>query len=145
MSASFDEALELFKSILKRTKDKRKPAATSSVSSTSSSSSSPLTSERIDDVDALLNKAVESNNIDDVRQLLDDGANPNVERVVRNKYDIMNLWKNNWSPLHMASDKGNVGIVKLLVEHGAAVNALTADGFVRFVHLIFYYSNFHVY
>ena len=68
-----------------------------------------------------LHAACEYNDTDDVRTQLDNGADPN--------------WRvsasgcaNGETPLFVASSRGHIGIVAMLVEAGAVVNQARADG-----------------
>ena len=51
-----------------------------------------------------------------VRSLLDRGADPNAQC---DDYGVIEL---NWTPLLVASEKGGVEIVRVLLEHGAGVH-----------------------
>jgi ankyrin repeat protein len=94
-------------------------------------------------------KAVKNNNLEEVRLLIDNGADVNckdeddltpLQGASRWGYfEIYKLLidhgvdvdcKNNkgWTPLHEASYKGNIDICKLLIEKGADVNCKDKDG-----------------
>ena len=65
--------------------------------------------------DALFRQAVESGNTSRVQELLNEGVN-------------INLKFKGLSPLHRACYEGHIGVVRLLVEHGADVNTKNSNG-----------------
>lgn len=60
--------------------------------------------------------AIDRDQIDEVKRLLEDGADVNA----RTKED-------GDTPLHLAAEGGHLEIVRLLLDHGADVNARTRD------------------
>lgn len=66
-------------------------------------------------LDSKLIHAVKAENKDSVQQLLDLGANPNIE-------------DRGMTPLMLASESGNIEIVKLLLDAGAQANYEARDG-----------------
>jgi len=64
---------------------------------------------------ALLNEAIRRKNLQEVRRLLDAGADPNLQQL----YSL-------WRPIYWAVMVGDAGIVELLIEKGAKVNVLDA-------------------
>jgi len=65
----------------------------------------------------IISRAVQNGNIEIVRLLLDNGANPNVIGTVSSDH-----------PLTNAIEKGNLEMVKLLIDKGANVNARNSIG-----------------
>ncbi|WP_051359856.1 ankyrin repeat domain-containing protein [Adhaeribacter aquaticus] len=62
-------------------------------------------------------EAVKSGNLEEVKSLLD------------NEPDIVNTKDNKgYTLLHLAAQEGNGDLIKLLLERGADINALTEDG-----------------
>jgi ankyrin repeat protein len=70
-----------------------------------------------------LAKAVYENNIDMVKQLIDDG------------YDINIKGDDDWTPLHISTFMNREDIVKLLLENGADINAKTNNNKYTIFHL----------
>ena len=62
-----------------------------------------------------LTQAVEKNDYDKVRELLEKGHNPDYRNP------------NNWTPMGLASRQGSEKILKLLLKHGADVNGLAGS------------------
>lgn len=67
--------------------------------------------------------AVRNNNIELVRLLLDHGADPNAKNMVKEAYPYGGLL-----PLGVASAEGNIGIIRMLLAKGGAVNGQQRDG-----------------
>ncbi|XP_055879466.1 BRCA1-associated RING domain protein 1-like isoform X2 [Biomphalaria glabrata] len=61
--------------------------------------------------ETLLQVATIKANVETVKSLLEEGANPNVKDYA------------GWTPLHEAVNHGNSAIARLLIQHGASVNA----------------------
>jgi len=61
-----------------------------------------------------------------------EGASEAVRDWFASRYpngtEVNALGADRWTPLHRAAVNGNIDIVKLLLEHGADVNAKTNDG-----------------
>lgn len=72
----------------------------------------------------LLMQAVNNENIDNVKWLLESGANPNI----KDKAGV--------AALHFAAKKGNVKIIELLIKHGANVNAKDIYGFTPYMRAV---------
>lgn len=68
------------------------------------------------EVNKALFKAVESGNIEEVKEFIREGADVNATDRAR------------WTPLHFASARGYEGIVDLLIEKGAKVDAKDTSG-----------------
>lgn len=76
----------------------------------------PAPPVRRPELGARLRAAVKAERLEEVRGLLEEGADPNAR-------DERGL-----TPLHVACTKGNVELVKLLLEHGADPNAVGGAG-----------------
>ena len=62
-------------------------------------------------------EAIQNGNADQVKSLLE--AQPEVVNTTET---------NGYTALHLAAQQGNGEIIKLLLEHGADINAIAADG-----------------
>ncbi|KAF0698896.1 hypothetical protein As57867_010456, partial [Aphanomyces stellatus] len=77
-------------------------------------------------------QAIERLDVKLVRELLAKGV-PDINKL-----------QGEWAPLHVASSKGNVDIIKLLLDHSASVNGVAGDGGDQSTPLIIAASNGHV-
>ena len=67
-----------------------------------------------------LKKAVDDGDVESVRSLLGQGADPDHQLYSRDEFTSSFII--DYLPLHIASLKGNVSIVKILIEAGADVD-----------------------
>jgi hypothetical protein len=74
-------------------------------------------------LDEELFEAVKKGDIDKVREILAKGANVNT----RDRHK--DSWTYNQTPLHVAAHEGHTYVARLLLEHGAVVNARDKYGF----------------
>lgn len=70
-------------------------------------------------------KKVKHGDIAAVKQLLDDGADPDYPKA-----------KHGYAPLHYAAMKRRIDMFTLLLEYGANINARTNDGWTPLMHLV---------
>lgn len=78
-------------------------------------------------------KSVFDDNANGVRHALDDGADPDYlqyREYIRDDYSEENNCL--WTPLHHAAYTGRAEICRILLEHGANINALTIDKITPF-------------
>lgn len=78
-----------------------------------------------------LHSAVITNNVEGVRILLQNGANPNAKTKAAVKFLSGN------TPLHDAASTGNIEIINLLLEHKADIEAIDESGFSPLQHATF--------
>lgn len=76
-----------------------------------------------EDISIKLINAVACNNVEEVKELIKQGANVNIQRKALTGYNESNLlYKNTSTPLHDATRDMKINIVKVLLEAGAIVN-----------------------
>lgn len=86
-----------------------------------------------------LQNAIKSNNIEKVKELLDEGVDPNITDI-----PISKLWRmvetHADTPLATACEYGNYDIVKLLIDYGATTDVLEYTGWSPLHRTLFKYD-----
>jgi ankyrin repeat protein len=84
-------------------------------------------------------EAIKSEDVNTVKELLDEGIDPNKTDVPPSKFWVLLETSPN-RPLSIACDTGNLEIVKLLIEYGATAEPIEGTGWSPLRQVLFYFQ-----